>query len=254
MPGQALIDHGRLLDAMGYEVDLLIEAARAVPHDVAVPMSPGWTVGEVVRHVGSVYRVALAWLLEGGRPGEWQRDPAPGQTVESYLRQGFVDLDEVLRWHDPGERAATWWPADPTYGFWCRRMAHESTIHRVDVEDAARFDLGEIADDIALDGIDEALAVWFSHRLGMLGLSGTRQSSVGVRTGGHSWIARAGPTETVAWRCSDAEALRADAVVSESPVTVYLWLWGRQRLGAVHVDGDDDAAGQLWALMRLATR
>ncbi|MBK1786152.1 maleylpyruvate isomerase family mycothiol-dependent enzyme [Prauserella cavernicola] len=254
MPGQALIDHGRLLQAMGHEVELLVEAARAVPHDVPVRMSPGWTVGEVVRHVGSVHRVVLGWLAEGRRPREWQRDPAPGQSVESYLREGFVDLSEVLEWHDPGERAATWWPADPTYGFWCRRMAHETTIHRVDVEDAAGFPPSAIDDDIALDGVDEALAVWFGHRLAMLGLSGTRESSVGVRTGGHSWIARAGSAETVAWRCSDAEARGAGAVVSASPVETYLWLWGRQRVGAVRVEGDEDAAGQLWALLRLATR
>ncbi|MEU6644164.1 maleylpyruvate isomerase family mycothiol-dependent enzyme [Saccharomonospora sp. NPDC046836] len=254
MPGQTLIDHGRLLDAFGHEVELLVDAARAAPPDVPVPSCPRWTLGEVVRHVGSVYRVVLAWLVEGRRPREWQRDPAPGQTVENYLRQGFADLKEVLTWHDPGERAATWWPADHTYGFWCRRMTHETTVHRVDIEDAAGVERAEITDDIAIDGVDEALALWFGHRLPLLGMTGTHPGSVGVRTGGHSWIARAGPAETIAWRCSDEEASRADAVVSASPATVYLWLWGRQRLGAVDVDGDDDAAGQLWALLRLATR
>ncbi|PXY19767.1 maleylpyruvate isomerase family mycothiol-dependent enzyme [Prauserella muralis] len=254
MPGQALIDHGRLLEALGYEVELLVEGSRSAPHDLPARTCPGWTVGEVVRHVGSVYRVALAWLTESRQPRDWQRAPAPGQTVENYLRQGFVDLTEALAWHAPGERAATWWPADGTYGFWTRRMAHETTIHRFDVEDAAAMEHAEIPGDIAVDGVDEALALWFSHRLPKLGLSGTHTASVAVRTGGHTWIARAGPAETVAWRCSDQEAARADAVVSGDPVLVYLWLWGRERLGAVTVDGDDDAVGQLWALMRLATR
>ncbi|MEU3272894.1 maleylpyruvate isomerase family mycothiol-dependent enzyme [Saccharomonospora sp. NPDC006951] len=254
MAGQALIDHGRFLEALGYECELLIESSHATPPDLPVPLSPGWTVGEVLRHVGSMYRQTLGWLVDGVRPREWQRDPAPGQTVESYVREGFVDLQEVLAWHDPGERAATWWPADPTYGFWARRMAHETTIHRYDVEDAARMPHAEIADDFAIDGIDEALALWFSHRLPMLGLSGTRRSSVAVRSGGHTWIARAGPEETIAWHCSDREVEHADAVVSGSPVVVYLWLWGRKWLTEIHSDGNPDAVGQLWALLRLATK
>ncbi|MFC4004641.1 maleylpyruvate isomerase family mycothiol-dependent enzyme [Prauserella oleivorans] len=255
MAGQALIDHGRLLDAFGQEVELLVEAARIVPADTPVPTCPGWVVGDVVRHVGSVYRAALGWLVEGRRPYEWQRDPAPGQTDESYVRQGFADLREVLEWHDPAERAASWWPADETYGFWCRRMAHDTTVHRVDVESAGGLEPTGIPDDVAIDGVDEALTLWFGHRLPMLGLSGTRAGSVAVHTGDHSWIARAGPAETVARRCSEDDVKGADVVVTQAPATVYLWLWGRQRLGAVDVDGDDDdAVGQLWALMRLATR
>lgn len=254
MPGRALIDHGRLLAAIGYEAELLLEAARAVPPESPVPTCPGWTVGEVVRHVGSVYRAALGWLVEGSRPSRWQRDPARGQTVESYLRDGLTDLVEVLSWHDPAEPAATWWPADRSYGFWCRRMAHETAVHRVDEEDAAGLEHSEITDDFAVDGVDEALSLWFAHKLPMLGLGGTRQGVVAINTGGHCWIARAGPEETTARRCAPAEAARADAVVSGRPAAVYLWLWGRRRPGAVAVEGDEDAVGQLWALLRLATR
>ncbi|WP_199433585.1 maleylpyruvate isomerase family mycothiol-dependent enzyme [Qaidamihabitans albus] len=254
MRGQALADHGRFLEAMEVEVELLTEAARRTASGTPVRMCPGWTVGEVVRHVGSVYRVVLSWLAHGRRPREWQRDPAPGQSVEDYLREGLAELTGELARHDPGDRAATWWPADPTYGFWRRRMAHETTIHRVDVQDAAGVEVAAITDDIAIDGVDEALTLWFGQRLPMLGLTGTRPGLVAVRSGGHTWIARAGPAETVAWRCSGTEADQADATVSGAPQEIYLWLWGRGWPGSVIVDGDDDAAGQLWALMRLATR
>lgn len=254
MAGRTLIDHGRLLRVWGDEVEILIESSHETPSDLRVRTCPGWTVGELLRHLGSVFRATLAWLAGGQRPREWQRDPAPGQTVESYLREGFVDLREVLTWHTPDKVAASWWPADRTYGFWVRRMAHETTIHRFDVVDTVDLTGPEIAEDVAADGIDEALALWFGYRLPLLGLSGTRRSSVGVRAGAHSWIARAGPGETVAWRCSAHEAEQADAVVSGSAVQLYLWLWGRTRLGSVAVDRDEDAVGQLWALMRLATK
>lgn len=254
MSGQALIDHGRFLEALHTEVDLLTEAARAAPPDTPAPACPGFTVGEIVRHVGGVYQVARLWISEGRRPRSWQSDPAPGQTREEYLRTGLAALLGELTTHRPDEYAAGWWPADLTYGFWSRRMTHETTIHRTDVQGAAGVELTGIAEDIAIDGIDEVLSAWFGRRLPMLGLSGTTTRSVAVRAGGHTWIARAGPDETIAWHCSAAEADRADSRVSGSPMSMYLWLWGRAGHHAVDWDGDQDAIAQLWALLRLATR
>jgi uncharacterized protein (TIGR03083 family) len=255
MAGQALVDYrGRFLDTLGIEVELLLDAAHTASVDTPVPACPGFTIGEIIRHVGGVYRVAKLWPVEGRAPREWQRDPAPGQSTEDYLRAGLAEVVEEFAAHDPADRAASWWPADRTYGFWCRRLAHETTVHRYDVQEAARAPITEIAADFAIDGVDEALAAWFGQRLPMLGLSGTTTRSVAVRTGGHHWIARAGPGQTQAWRCSAADADQADALVSGSPMSVYLWLWGRQGHQAVAWERDEDAIGQFWALLRLATR
>ncbi|EIF00027.1 maleylpyruvate isomerase family mycothiol-dependent enzyme [Saccharomonospora glauca] len=254
MTGTAVVDHGRLLDAIGYEAELLVETSRAGGLGAVVPTCPGWTLGEVVRHVGDVHRAASQWLLRGEAPRRWRREPYPGQTVQSYLREGAEALCEVIAAREPSAPAATWWDGDPTIGFWCRRMAHETTVHRVDAERAAGVENSEIPHDIALDGIDEALLLWFGHRLPMLGVTATRPASVAVAAGGCRWIARMTPESTVAWRSTAGEVEGADAVVSGEPARVFLWLWGRQGPGAVTVTGDDDAAGQLWALLRLATR
>ncbi|CAM3000369.1 maleylpyruvate isomerase family mycothiol-dependent enzyme [Saccharomonospora xinjiangensis] len=254
MTGTSVVDHGRLLDVIGYEAELLVEASRAGAPDLAVPTCPGWTVSEVVRHVGSVHRAASHWLLRGEAPRQWQRDPAIGQTVQGYLREGADALRDVLAACGPSAPAATWWDGDPTAGFWCRRMAHETTVHRIDTEQAAGVDSAEIATDIALDGIDEALLLWFGHRLPMLGVTGTRAATVAVTAAGCRWITRMTSEGTVARRVAADDAEEVDAVVSGEPDHVYLWLWGRQGPGAVAVDGDEDAVGQLWALLRLATR
>jgi uncharacterized protein (TIGR03083 family) len=254
MAGQALIEHGRFLDALGIEVELLIEAAHSAPADTPVPSCPGFTIGEIIRHLGGVYRAARLWISEGRTPRQWQRNPATGQSTEDYLRTGFDELLGELTTHSPDSYAASWWPADRTYGFWYRRMAHETTIHRYDVEDAVGLPIPEVADDFAVDGVDEALAVWFGQRLPMLGLSGTATKTVAVRTGGHHWIARAGPGVTEAWRCSAEEAERADGLVSASPTSMYLWMWGRLNHRGVDWFRSDDAIAQLWALMRLATK
>lgn len=253
--GQSSIEVSRFLDTLGVEVELASASAHSLDPATPVPTCPGWTVWEVLRHLGSVYRSARSWMVEGGRPQQWQHFPQESQTVHEYVRSGFEALCTELAGHGTDEHAATWWPGDETYGFWHRRMVHETTIHRVDIETCSAESLSGVAEDIALDGIDEVLMLWFGRRLSMMGITGTRDSSVAVHTGGHHWIARAGPERTLAWRCSEDEAERADVTIRGEPVPVYLWLWGRAAPGAVTVDGpDEDAAGQLWALLRLATR
>ncbi|MGH3950881.1 MAG: maleylpyruvate isomerase family mycothiol-dependent enzyme, partial [Pseudonocardiaceae bacterium] len=200
MPAKVLIDYGRMLDRLRWEADLLVDAAHRAPPDTRVPACPGLTIGETVRHVGSVYRLVASWIADGRRPQKWQRDPGSGQSVEDYLRVGLDGLATELASRDPQSPTGTWWPEDQTAGFWRRRMLHETTIHRIDVQSAAGVALAEIPEDIALDGIDEALTLWFGHRLGVLGVSGTREGSVTIKAGGHTWFARAGPGYTKARR------------------------------------------------------
>ncbi|MFF0146325.1 uncharacterized protein (TIGR03083 family) [Amycolatopsis sulphurea] len=258
------VDHGRLLEAFRIEARLLGEVAHAASPDVPVPATPGWTLNDLLQHVGSIHRYAVAWLRRGRRPGRWQTAPAAGESVAGFYESGHAELAAELAAHDPGTRAATWWPADPTYGFWRRRALHETLIHRVDAERAAAIGVPSVPEDLATDGVDEALTLYFGHRLTTMGISGTRHGTVGFhtegyraggfRTGGHSWITRAGPGETEAWRCAQSEADTADAVVTGSPATVYLWLWGRTPVTATHTEGDHELSAQLWALLRLATR
>jgi uncharacterized protein (TIGR03083 family) len=254
MSEKVLVSHGRLLDVLRLEVELLTDAAEGARPDARVPAAPGLTIAETVRHLGSVYRMVVSWLRDGKRPGEWRREPEPGESVQEYLRSGYAELAAELTARDPLSAAGTWWPEDQTAGFWRRRMTHETTIHRADVQSAVPMQVDEIAEDIAVDGIDEALTLWFGHRLEVLGVSGTRPGSVGVHVGDRYWLARAGPSYTEAWR-ADADAVaQADARVTGSPMLLYLWLWGRVSTGAVETQGDDDAVAQLWALLRLATR
>lgn len=254
MSGHALVDHGRLLDVLGIEGELLVDLARTLAPDRPVRTCPGWNIDEVIRHVGSVYRSVLMWLAERRRPSDWPRDPAPSQTTTQYLSAGLAELITQLRARDPAQRTATWWPADETYGFWIRRMAHETSMHRMDVQHAGRVAVTTIEDDIAVDGVDEVLVLWFGYRLSLLGLTGTRESSVAVCAGDYTWFARAGPSGASAWQCTGEQAAQAEATVSGSPMQLYSWLWGRAGPGSVNYEGDHDSIGQLGALLRLATR
>jgi uncharacterized protein (TIGR03083 family) len=250
-----LIGYRRMLETIEAEAKLLVDSAAGADHEFDVPGCPGLTLGETVRHVGSVYRMVLTWLRSGERPTAWQREPDVGQPVEEYLMAGLRAVHDHLAGHDPEESCPTWWPERENYGFWYRRLAHEATVHRVDVQQAAGIDLDPVPADLAVDGVDEALSLWFTHRLSVLGVRGTRHARIKVRTGGRQWIARATPHGTSAWRV-DGPGELADGTITGEPKEVYLWLWGRvpphtQKLDRV---GSEDAIAQLWALLRLATR
>lgn len=261
MIDRTLVDHDRLWEVLGAESEVLAESVRGARLEAVIPGCPGLTLGETARHVGSQYRMVWRWLRDGQQPGEWQREPAGHQDLADFVRTGAAPLLAELAAHRPDESAPTWWPDEPNYGFWRRRMAHETTVHRYDVQGAAGMVPDEVPDDIALDGIDEVLTLWFLHRLAVLGVSGTRDQVVLVRTGGLEWLTRAGAEHTSTRRPVDqvdadepAAADVAHATVSGDPMQVYLWLWGRRPDRAVDMEGSQDAIAQLWALLRLATR
>jgi uncharacterized protein (TIGR03083 family) len=251
---KALADYDRLLDTLDIEATVLAETVDEARTDLRIPHAPGLTVGETARHVGSVYRMVLEWTRIGDSPESWQREPGPFQSLRDYVASGARALVDELAGHDPGEPCSTWWAADSTYGFWRRRMAHETAIHRGDVQSAVGQPVADVEDTFAVDGVDEVLTLWLGHRLTVQGVVGAVDGSVAVTTGGKAWLARITTGGVAAWRLPADEISRADAVVRGAPSAVYRWLWGRLSDQAVERQGDFDAINQMWALLRMATR
>lgn len=256
---RTLAGYDRLWQVLGEQAEVLADSVRGARLEAVIPGCPGLTLGETARHVGSQYRMLWQWLRDGRQPGEWQREPRAGQDLSEFVRTGVAPLLVELRAHEPDEPCPTWWDEEHNYGFWRRRMAHETTVHRFDVQGAAGMPPDEVPDDIALDGIDEILTLWFLHRLAVLGVSGTRNQTVAVESGGLRWITWAGSEHTSVLRPGEqppagSPDVTVDATVSGSPMRIYLWLWGRLPDRLVHWDGNPDAIAQLWALLRLATR
>lgn len=253
MTGRALADYDRLLEALRVEGPLLASSALGTDPHLPVRHAEGMTLGDTVRHVGSVYRMVLAWLQTGTQPTRWQRGPIPGQTLVEYLRSAHQEILAELAAHDPADGAPTWWPLDATYGFWYRRLAHETIVHRHDVQTAAAAMTvgGRIDEEIAYDGIDEILSLWFTHRLGVLGVTNSWTGRIGVIAGRREWVAQITAAGTSAWRAEGDE--RVEATVTSDPAGMYLWLWGRRPIGTVTSDGEQAGIQQLWRLLRLAT-
>jgi uncharacterized protein (TIGR03083 family) len=251
---KSLIDQALLLDILDVEATVLAEAVDGAREELRIPHCPGLTVGETARHIGSVYRMALKWMRTGDSPESWQREPGPFQSLRDYVASGARALVDELAGHDPLEPCSTWWAADSSYGFWRRRMAHETAIHRGDVQGAVGQPVADVDDDIAIDGVDEILTLWLAHRLTVQGVSGTRDFSVAVTAGEKAWLVRITTGGIAAWRAAPSETERANALVTGSPPLLYRWLWGRLPDQAVTRERDTDAINQMWALLRVATR
>jgi hypothetical protein len=133
-------------------------------------------------------------------------------------------------------------------------MAHETTVHRVDVQAAAGGPVHAIDAEVALDGIDELLLLWFGHRLGELRISSPQHGTVALSAAERRWVAVFEPGRSAARRVGEAEARAADAMVSGTPMEIYLWSWGRLPDQSVRISGDQDAVAQFWTLLRPATQ
>jgi uncharacterized protein (TIGR03083 family) len=130
------VDRARYLSLLESDSRRLGEAA-ARDLTAPVPFCPGWTVGDAVAHVCEVYEHKIAAIERRGErpepwPPVWPSDLAP----LDWFADARDRLLGVLARTNPAERSWTWWPPDQTVGFWVRRMAQETAVHRVDVEGA----------------------------------------------------------------------------------------------------------------------
>jgi uncharacterized protein (TIGR03083 family) len=120
-----------------------------------VPSCPEWSVSDLLWHVGGIHRHRI-WLItehpEGPRGFKIDR-PADGEIIDWFV-DGAENLSQTLEQHDPTEKVWTWFEPDQTVGFWQRRMAQETAVHRWDGEHAVGH-ASDIEPQLASDGIAE---------------------------------------------------------------------------------------------------
>ena len=235
----------RLLQSDG----LLLASAAAQNLTAEVPTCPGWTVADVVRHTAEVYEHKIACIgLAGEKPEPWPPSWPVNLDPLQWFEAAHSRLLAVLTATQDDAPSWTWLPADQTAGFWVRRMAQETAVHRVDAQSA--FGAPAPVDDaLALDGIDEVLHLmlagdWSEDR---------QEGSTGQVT-----IAEAGRTWTVSIRPDDIDVVDegqpADTQVSGSASDLLLWLWGRLPDTAVALSGSLAEVRTLRERLRLATQ
>jgi len=231
------LDFDELVSVLTTESDRLTdEVQRVLPSD-PVPTCPGWTVQDLVRHIGGVHRWA-ATVVRGARLQNLteQEEAAvmAGPTDPAELTTWFTDGAERLRGslvEAPEDlRAFVFLKNAPAPRlFWARREAHETTIHRVDAL-AAR--LGRIPSTneaavtaaVALDGIDELLTGFVPRRSSRLRTDEPFRMTIAPTDPGVAWTVAVSAQPPVVTRSSDPHA---QGVLTGTSVALYLGLWNR---------------------------
>ena len=222
-------------DAIRREADAFVRAAArglAAP----APSCPGWTVGDLTYHLGSVHRFHAAHVVRGVTTRPEQLDlPDPEDAELIAWFEGGVDaLLAALARTDPGSPAWNFSPAAPKVAaFWPRRMALETAVHRWDAQ-SAHGSPEPIEASLAADGIDEVLTV---HLPADLADEPAQAGGViTVRCPEAAWTVRLdgdriGPSSET-----------PDAALEGAASDVLLALWGRVPLSALGAESPLAAA------------
>jgi len=227
---------------------LAAAAARGLAADV--PGCPGWSVCDLLMHITRVH-TEKADIVEGGHVNSWPPRPEPPQDVDplDWYRSRADRLFRVLSAADPAAPAKTW-ADEQTVGFWIRRMAHETLVHRVDAEQAHGYE-SSVDPELAVDGVAELFDVFLTG-YPEWGEYSPDAAVVRVATGDRSWTGRFGRfVGTKGGRDYDVPTLslvegsEPGAVVSGEPDRVLLWMWGRAPLSDVTVSGEPALAHRL---------
>jgi uncharacterized protein (TIGR03083 family) len=164
----ATLRFGRYLDALSAQSALFAEALVGAELHQQVPTCPEWTLWQLVEHVGQVHRgvtaIVTRRLTAPPDPGELKVAVAPEDPdgLGTWLREGAGELVDAMG--VAGPQTPVWsWVDDHSVGFWARRMAHETAVHRADVELALGGEFALEA-DLAADAISEWLGLLSSTK------------------------------------------------------------------------------------------
>jgi uncharacterized protein (TIGR03083 family) len=214
-----------------------------------VPSCPGWTVRDLVSHVAEVYEHKIACTLLRQAPDPWPPQwPADRDPVE-WFRDAHERLLEMFGRSEPTTPSATWWPPDQTVGFWARRMAHETAVHRVDAELAIGSPTPVDA-ELAVDGVDEILRIMLAGDWSDEPDDAATGQRVAISAGARTWLVTLERGSVTVAEDGGAAA----AALGGDPSDVLLWLWGRAPDERVTRSGDADALRLLRSRLMLATQ
>jgi uncharacterized protein (TIGR03083 family) len=146
------------------EAPRLADTVRDV--DLGAPV-PGldWTVADLLLHLGYIHRWATVAASTGRVPRKDDFLAAPEDgDARAYYDTGWPVLVDALESLDPDAEGWNFAPVPQVRGFWRRRQAHETAMHRLDAEAAAGAP-ATLDPAFAADGIDEVLEVMAPRRL-----------------------------------------------------------------------------------------
>jgi uncharacterized protein (TIGR03083 family) len=227
------------LHAIRADAAALADAGEAAGPDARVPSCPEWAVADLLGHIGLVHRWATA---NCDRPpdAEYLRSTQAGieipddvTTRPAWVRSGSQALLDALASHPADAPCWTWAPPH-TVGFWQRRMAHETVMHRVDAQLAAGA-AEPIEPALAADGIDEWLAIagrrpWVEQQINGAG----ETIHLHCTDVDGEWLVRLAPAGLEVERVH----AKGDVAARGGASDLLCWMQGRGPIDRLEVHGD----------------
>lgn len=154
------VDHLALLrDAVEDMAARLVDADMAAP----VPACPGWSVADLVAHLGGVQRWATVAVVERRGDAGAAAPPGDREGLIRWFGDGAADLVKVLDSADAADPA--WTFGEPrTVAFWIRRQAHEAVIHSWDLAQSTGSPR-PLPADAAVDALDETVGMFWPRQV-----------------------------------------------------------------------------------------
>jgi len=250
------VEQGEYLEVVTRESTALADALRAGDVNAPVPSCPGWTIARLVKHTGTAQRWADA-IVE-----QRSTQPVDAKSIDLGLTSDVEsDAHRLATWFEDGAAhltatladakpdAEVWsWAGDHRVGFWSRRMAQETAVHRWDGE-AARGAARAIDGELAVDGIEERFdnlpATSARRGMVMTGAGETVHLHCTDRDG--EWLVRLradGPEIT-------REHAKGDVAARGSASDLLLLVYGRIAPEQVDVFGDVEVLRRFQELAKL---
>jgi uncharacterized protein (TIGR03083 family) len=225
------------LDELARNSNRLADAAASAGVDARVPACPDWSVLDLLRHCAGGDQWARTIVGTGSREHadhDLPADAPTGVELVEYFRTGAQALHDTLAATDAGASVWTFSPSDRTARFWYRRRAQETTMHRIDAEQAAGTPT-PIDADLAVDGIDEFVTVFMARMAANFGDVGDATVHLHCTDIAGEWlIGRADGELTIT-----TEHAKGDVAARGTASDLLQFLWGRAPVEALEVFGDD---------------
>ena len=242
---------------------------RAADADEAalVPSCPGWSVSDLILHLGRVHRHVtrvigdrlterpdIADLGFLGLPADHEGWPTPEQApnrgpipagLVDWFAEGASALEVQFRSTSPGEAMWTW-SRERTAGFWLRTQTIEAAVHRWDAENAIGT-AQPVEAELAADAIGQNFEVMApTRRAWKQAPPGSGERFRFRQTdGANDWTV-----------CFDSDDVRLVEVAEPCDVEsagtasdLMLFLWQRIPAGRLDVSGDESVLNRYFTLV-----
>ncbi len=225
------MDHADFVQHLRTEYAALRAAAVAAGPEAPVPTCPGWTVRDLVDHVGRTHAWSLRALhtpVDGDRP-QFEDRPADWDQLLDWWDKKFAELADALAFATSNTPAWTF-VGPKTFAFWSRRQSHETAIHRLDAEHALHGgDVPSLLFDVefAADGVDEYLTRVLVHVARRTPIEREGRVLFHAADAGRAWEVRLTPGEPPEVGPITDSATDEDATVAGTADALYRAAWGR---------------------------